>query len=318
VGAVMLSRVADSLYWAARYLERVENYARFIEVNLNLFLELPKGGQQDWEPLLIVTGDRQLFFKQYQSSQQDHVIRFLTFDQNNPNAILSSLFKARENIREIREQISTEFWEQLNTLFLEVKSFQKKKTISIEDYFDFFNTIVNRCYTLTGLAVASIERTSAWHFSQMGLYLERIDQLTRILDAKFFDIKPQSKSLSCSLDLLLWTGVLKSITAYDAYLRYHKEIHPKQVALFLIFNPDFPRSIRFGLAHAQRSLHAITGRPIGSAKFPVEKRMGKLKVSLDYLDIDEIFDYGFHQYLDKFQIRLKDLDQDIYQTFFNR
>ena len=117
----MLSRVADSIYWLNRYIERAENIARFVDVNLNLMLDLPSGITQQWEPLIVTTGDLEIFKQRYGEATPDQVIQFLTFDPDYSNSILSCLRMARENARSIREIISSEMWEQVNGFFLMVK-----------------------------------------------------------------------------------------------------------------------------------------------------------------------------------------------------
>lgn len=117
----MLSRVADSIYWLNRYVERAENVARFIEVNLNLLLDSPAGVTQQWEPLILTTGDLPLFQQRYGEATADNVMRFLTFDRHYPNSILSCLSAARENARSVREVISSEMWQQLNAFYFMVK-----------------------------------------------------------------------------------------------------------------------------------------------------------------------------------------------------
>src|ERR1700733_3674422 len=118
----MLARVAESIYWMSRYVERAENVARFIEVNLNLMLDLPVGSEQQWQPLVATTGDAAEFAKRYGAATQHDVIEFLTFDLKNVNSILSSVRAARENARSVREIISSEMWEQLNEFYLTVNS----------------------------------------------------------------------------------------------------------------------------------------------------------------------------------------------------
>src|SRR6476620_10115321 len=119
---IMLSRVAQSIYWMSRYVERAENVARFIDVNLNLMLDLPDGSAQQWQPLVDTTGDAEEFAKRYGAATQSNVIQFLTFDQENANSIRSCLRAARENARSVREIISSEMWEQLNTFYLMVNA----------------------------------------------------------------------------------------------------------------------------------------------------------------------------------------------------
>src|SRR5688500_8287739 len=117
----MLSRVADSIYWLSRYIERAENVARFIDVNLHLMLDLPPGASEQWEPLVQTTGDLQVFETRYGAATKENVVAFLTFDPDNPNSILSCLRAARENARTVREIISSEMWEQANKFYLMVR-----------------------------------------------------------------------------------------------------------------------------------------------------------------------------------------------------
>lgn len=116
----MLSRVADSIYWMNRYVERAENVARFVDVNLNLLLDAPLGMEQQWEPIVITTGDQEFFRERYGEATADNILRFLTFDREYPNSIISCLRSARENARSVREVISSEMWEQVNDFYLMV------------------------------------------------------------------------------------------------------------------------------------------------------------------------------------------------------
>ncbi len=135
----MLSRVADSIYWMSRYVERAENVARFVDVNLNLMLDSPSGADQQWQPLVNITGDHADFNKRYPvGATQQNVLQFLTFDRNNPNSIISCLRAARENARSVREIISSEMWLQLNTFYLMVNSAATSGK-GFESPHDFFN-----------------------------------------------------------------------------------------------------------------------------------------------------------------------------------
>ena len=181
----MLSRVADSIYWMGRYVERAENVARFVDVNLNLMLDAPTGVDQQWQPLVNITGDHEGFTKRYGEATQEKVIQFLTFDRENPNSILSCLRAARENARSVREIISSEMWLQLNQFYLMVNS-AAVTTNGHETPHDFFTEVKLASHLFAGVTDSTMTHGEAWHFCQLGRKLERADKTSRILDVKYF------------------------------------------------------------------------------------------------------------------------------------
>ena len=181
----MLSRVADSIYWLSRYVERAENVARFIEVNLQLMLDAPSGEDQQWEPLVNTTGDYEAFKKRHGEATQQNVIHFLTFDAENPNSILSCVRSARENARTVREIISSEMWLQLNKFYLMVTAATENSSAQANPH-EFFTEVKNANHLFNGAAAATMTHGEPWHFFQMGRMLERADKTSRILDVKYF------------------------------------------------------------------------------------------------------------------------------------
>src|SRR5581483_1517949 len=181
---VMLSRVAESIYWMSRYVERAENVARFIDVNLNLMLDSSSEGQQ-WQPLVNITGDDETFGKRYSEPTEQNVIQFLTFDKENPNSIISCLRAARENARSVREIISSEMWLQLNQFYLHVNSAAATGKL-VDSPHDFFSEVKLASHLFTGITDATMTHGEGWHFSQLGRMLERADKTSRILDVKYF------------------------------------------------------------------------------------------------------------------------------------
>jgi uncharacterized alpha-E superfamily protein len=312
----MLSRVANSIYWMCRYIERAENVARFISVNLNLLLDMPSEKGKHWEPLVMITGDQAQFEKKNSDYNRDAVIRFLTFERDYPNSILSCLAAARENGRSIREIISSEMWEHLNNFYLELAD-AKSLTMALEDPHRFFKIIQMRSHLFTGLMDSTMSHGEAWNFARIGMMMERADKTSRILDVKYFMLLPQADLVNTPIDNIQWTAVLKSASAFEMYRKKHHHITPRKVAGFLIFDSQFPRSIRHCIAKAQICLHRISGSPTGSARNDVEKMLGRLKADIEYTDIDEVVDHGLHEYLDRLQTRLNQVDGAIGTTFFN-
>jgi uncharacterized alpha-E superfamily protein len=312
----MLSRVADSIYWLNRYVERAENVARFIEVNLNLLLDSPSGTEQQWEPLVLTTGDLPLFKERYGQATAENVIQFLTFDADYPNSILFCLHGARENARSVREVISSEMWQEVNAAYLMVQE-AAANLPSNSQLFDFFTEIKRASHLFSGVMDATMTHNEGWHFGQIGRLLERADKTARILDVKYYILLPSVKDVGSTLDELQWMALLKSASAYEMYRKKGQHrISPIEVAEFLILDQEFPRSVRSCILEAERSLHQITGSPLGTWRTPVERAFGRLRSDLDYLTIEDVVEDGLHEFLDKLQSRMNDVGEQMFETFF--
>jgi uncharacterized alpha-E superfamily protein len=311
----MLSRVANSIYWMSRYLERAENVARFIDVNLNLTLDMPSHVGEQWAPLVNTTGDLELFTKRYRVPSRENVMYFLTFDRDNPNSILSCVRHARENARSVREIISSEMWEQANRFYLLVKEASKNKTL-VDDPHDFYTSVKMASHLFDGITEATMSHGEAWHFLQVGELLERADKTSRILDVKYYILLPDAQAVGTSIDNIQWAALLKSASALEMYRKHSKQIDPSKVADFLLLNRDFPRSVLSCLERATHSLHAITGSSQDAFSNKAEQGLGRLLGELNYTQIDEIIYGGLHEFLDKLQNRLNWIDDAIYESFF--
>ncbi len=310
----MLSRVADSIYWLNRYVERAENVARFMDVNLNLLLDSPVGVSQQWRPIVVTTGDLALFQERYGEATAENVIHFLTFDPDYSNSILSCLRSARLNARSVREIISSEMWEQVNTFYLMVKEASDGKGLA--ELSSFFAEVKMASHLFAGVMDATMSHNEGWHFGQIGRLLERADKTARILDVKYFILLPSVKDVGTVLDELQWIALLKSTSGYEMYRKCQHRITPQSVAEFLILDREFPRSIQFCLIQAERSLYQITGLTQGTWKNPAERNLGKLRSELDYMTIEEITQIGLHEFLDNLQSRINKVGESIFETFF--
>ncbi|NEQ75077.1 MAG: alpha-E domain-containing protein [Okeania sp. SIO2C9] len=312
----MLSRVANSIYWLNRYVERAENVARFIDVNLNLLLDSP-GVIQQWQPIVITTGDLPLFQERYGEVTEENVIQFLTFDRDYPNSIISCLRLARENARSIREIISSEMWEQVNSFYLMVKDVANSG-LKTSELPEFFEKVKMDGHLFSGIMDATMSHNEAWHFGRMGRFLERSDKTSRILDVKYYILLPSIKDIGTPLDEVQWMALLKSASAYEMYRkRQQHRITPNGVVEFLILDREFPRSIQYCLSATQRSLYEIIGVTQGMKKHPVEKVLGRLCSELDYLTIEEIIQTGLHEFLDNLQTIINQTGEKIFETFFD-
>ena len=312
----MLSRVANSIYWMARYIERADNIARFVDVNLHLILDAPVESQEQWEPLVKITGDHEDFEKRYGEPTRDNVIQFLTFDRENPNSILSTVIKARENARSVREIISSEMWEQVNKFYFMLLDAEGSGVANDTPY-DFYNQIKMASHLFIGITDTTMSHNEAWHFDRLGRLIERADKTSRILDAKYYILLPRVEDVGTPIDNIGWAALLKSASAFEMYRKRYRRISPLKVTKFLIHDLEFPRSIRYCLIKAQISLHEITGADIGIVNNKAERQLGRLRSDLDYANIDEIVSVGLHEFLDDFQIRLFGVGEAIFDTFFS-
>jgi len=315
----MLSRVANSIYWMNRYIERADNYARFISVNFNLALDLPSNIPEQWEPLIVATADQQLFLSNYKEVNRENVLHFMTFDERNPNSILSCLYIARENARTIRECISKEMWEYVNRIYWKVKNSEEgSKHWEMMKYQGFLEEIKSGSQLFYGIVDSTITRGEGWHFGQIGKQIERADKTTRFLDVKYFTLLPEVEAVGSPLDLLLWSSVLKSNSAYNMFRQQYKLINPSNIVEFLILDKNFPRSVVHCLQEAEVSLYGISG---GSSENgysnTAEKKLSKLLSDIQFTEISDILDLGLHQFLDDYQLRNNEIGLAIYDTYFD-
>ena len=309
----MLSRVAESMYWLSRYIERAENVARFIDATYQMMLDLPAGDEQ-WAPLVKASGDYQPFIERYRLASRENVIRFLAFDEQNPNAILSCLRAARENARTVREYISSEMWQQVNSFYLMVQD--AARSGGQVPPAEFFLQITQASLTFVGVTEGTMMHGEGWNFGRLGRMLERADKTSRILDVKYFILLPSVGYIGSTYDNILWAALLRSTSAFEMYRKRYGRINPHRVVEFLVLDSQFPRAMHHGLIQANSALHQITGTPQGRYANPAEKRLGRLLADVDYIDVEDIMTDGLHEFLDRTQLQINDVGNAIQQTFF--
>ena len=309
----LLSRVADSVYWIARYIERAENVARFIGVNLNLQLDLPLAPAQQWQPLIDTSGDAALFKDRFGSATQAKVIEYLAYDLDNPNSIASCLRFARENARSVRETISSEMWAQVNGMYLQIQT--QRSLPEPERMLDVFREIRMGCHLFQGVTDSTMTHNEAWHFMRMGRKLERADKTSRLLDVKYFMLLPSVTDVGTPYDDIHWSAVLKSVSGFEMYRKKYGRITPADVVEFLVMDPEFPRAVRFCIKSASDSLHAITRTPSGAFRYRSEQLMGQLRAELDFASVESVIRGGLHEYLDGLQLKMNEIDQCLASDF---
>jgi uncharacterized alpha-E superfamily protein len=319
----MLSRVADSVYWMSRYVERAENLARFVDVTLNLILDQPAGLESQWEPLVYTTGDQEYFKEHYGEANSDNVIQFLVFDAAYGGSILSCLNAARENARTVREAISSEAWEQINQFYHMVRNASKLQQgefqrVSNQTESEFFDAVREQSQLFNGILDATLSHASGWHFANLGRLIERADKTSRILDVKYYTLLPDPRDVGTTLDDLQWSSVLRSVSGFETYRKQFHSISVEKVVEFLVLDRYFPRAVQFCVNHADDSLHAISRSPLNTYQNAAEQKLGRLKSELAYSDVKSIVSRGLHEFVDDLQVKLNDVASSIGEIFFGQ
>jgi len=289
----MLSRVADSLYWMSRYLERAEHTARLVNVNLYLTLDrAPVDAARHWGRLLAG-----LRMPPSMSSDVDLAAHATgqVLDLANRDSIAASIAAARENARQVREQISSEMWQQINRLFLFVRRDAPDPGWTGRTH-DFLMSVIEGIHLFQGITNATMTHGEGWHFIELGRYVERAGATAALLEVHYSD-PPGPATTGVGGEYVEWVGLLRSCCAFEAYCRqYTADLRSDRIAEFLILSAQFPRSVRYAARHIQSSLQTIgqlTGRGPGRA----ERLAGRLLASLDYGQVDEIMSGNLLEYL---------------------
>jgi uncharacterized alpha-E superfamily protein len=310
----MLSRVADSLYWMSRYLERAEHTARLIEVDLQLRLDQsPASGAGRWLRLLNAL---QTLGPEDAKVDAASITHLLTLERTNPSSILSCVSAARENLRQVREQCSTEMWEQLNRLYLQVSNTSKAESWLLNSHI-FFRAVLEGAHLFQGVTDSTMSHGEGWQYIQLGRYVERTDTLARLIGTHFGSLTQPANQAVESEEYLEWVGLLKSCAAFEAYCKtYTAEMRPLRVAEFLLLNPEFPHSVRFSVDMVHASLARIGEMTERKAEQPV-RLAGRLQATLNFSQIDEILASGASAYVDSVRFQCAQAHTAIHQVYFD-
>lgn len=308
---VTLSRVADTLYWLSRYLERAEHTARLLDLQLHLMLDQT---QATVEPrfrrlldALYINPPESLSVNAYA------IANLLTFDMSNDNTIVSCIAAARENARHVREQISSEMWEQVNRLYFQVRSSNIDKIWHDQPHL-FYQAVKDGCHLFQGITDGTMNNGEGWQFIQVGRYLERACSIARLLSVHYRDFYVDGGMQA--RDFMEWTGLLKSCTAFEAYCKvYTADLRPDRIAEFLILNAEFPHSIRFSVKEMFSALQSIASATGSKHAGRVNRLVGRLRATVDYSQVDEILASGLHRYLENIQDQCSMIHDAIYQAY---
>jgi uncharacterized alpha-E superfamily protein len=311
---VLLARYAECIFWLARYVERAENLARILDVN-ETFSRDSKGGQ-NWRSIVQLNADEERFFATHETATAANVLKFYVVDAQNPTSIVGAICNARENARTLRPLISTEMWVQLNVLY------NRLAAIGPEDLApgrltQLFATVKEACQTHTGITEGTFFRDQGWYFYQLGRYLERADQTTRLLDIKYHLLLPNMSDVGSATDVSQWSALLRSAAGYHAYRRLHTaSTTPARVAGFLLLNEAFPRSVHHCVRETSRLLGEVKERHGLRGANDAAEELDRLRGVLDTLTITAILSEGLHEFLDLIQRQVIAVTRDLSAAFF--
>jgi uncharacterized alpha-E superfamily protein len=320
----VLARLAENLFWAGRYVERAEDTARMVDVTYHTLLESPQGrASQSWEQLLEVLHLQELYGDE--PIDPERVVEFLVIDRDNPGSIAACITRARENVRSVRELVSSELWESVNDLHLTLRSRDMRQEL-LDQPFQLLRWIRRDCMTIYGVASETMPRDDVWRFMALGRLLERAEMTCRLIDVRYGQLEPIATSSARvpamggetamgagRTDFHHWTAVLKSASALEAYRRrYRSSMDPADVVEFLLLEPDLPRSVVFCLTGAMHQLEALSG----GAPSPATRQLGRATSSLQYRDVTDLFDVGLHEFLDGVQDQVGGVAETVAAEFF--
>jgi uncharacterized alpha-E superfamily protein len=306
----LLSRVAESVYWTGRYLERAESTARIVKVHTELFLDLPKSAGLGWTPLLATTGASDAFQDHHSRAEEELVVGFLIADRRNPGSVLASLEQAREAVRVTRAVFPREAWEALNDLYL-IATETCEEAISRRGRLAWADEVISGCQRITGTMAGTMSHDEAYNFMRIGRHIERADMTTRVLDVRAGTlIDDPARQLRPYHDLL-WMSVLKSLAAYQMYRRsVPSRVKGAEVLRFLLRDPQFPRSVEHCLTEISRCLLELPHHEEAmTVCASIETRLVAPRVS-------SLAWEGLHEFVDQLQVQLIELHDRTAETYF--
>lgn len=306
----MLSRVAETIYWISRYLERAENTARLINVYSNLILDLPRGLTLGWAPIIRILGSEEEYGERHDEVTERRVVNFLISDHNNPSSIISSISNARENARTIREILPREAWEELNVLYQHVTETGHTENARQHRH-DYLVGITRKLQEHTGLMAGTMNHNTAYNFLNLGRKLERADMTTRIIDVQADSPLSVDEHELRPFDDMLLMSMLESLGAYQMYRQsMQTRINRVDVLTFLLCRKEFPRSLSYCIDNIEYNLKCLPNntRP--------KKVLNHINRAIDNAPIAEMDNEVLHGFIDHMQVFLSRMHDAIANTYF--
>ncbi len=312
----MLSRMADHLFWLSRYTERAENLARILDVTQRL-AALPStyGGETNvWQSAVATAACSTPFSALYGEATRENVIQFMIGLDDNPNSIKACIETARANARAVRTTITTEMWEILNGAWNDMQRMKRADLLKTEEMSRFLSRVMEMSLRFDGAAYRTMLRTDPYWFQRLGTFLERSDNMARLLDVKYHVLLPAEERVGGGLDYFQWASILRSVNALTSFhWVYRKSVEPWLVADFLILRPEQPRS----LLSCYSALHDYLDKLSDAyGRQGPSQRLARSMVSrLSNSNIDDIFQSGLHEFLSDFIAENNRLGEAITQQY---
>lgn len=311
----MLSRTADSLFWASRYMERAENTARVLDVAYRVSLAPGADAEAhgEWASVLAICGCEERFAERHDGVSKRSVIEFMALDPDNPSSIYSSIRIARENARAERNNLTTDIWEALNATWLEIRDMDYA-VLAAYGFQKFFDWVKERSHLIRGATMATMLRDDTFNFTRLGTFIERADNTARILDGKYHILLPQTEAVGGAVDYYQWAALLRSVSAFRIYRRIYRDaVLPWRVAELMILHGDMPRSLHFCLREITANLDMLA--EIYGERHECHRLAGELHAWLRYGKVEQVFQEGLHEFLTDFIARNNRLAVEIGRNF---
>ena len=313
----MLCRTANELYWMARHIERAENTARLLDVTYRMSLlpydavEPGLAWAQPWAVPLITSGLATAFYERFKELSAENVLRFMIFDAGTPSSIHCCLRSARESARSVRGAITSEMYEDLNSAWLDMRTYDYE-LIEANGISEFLDWVKMRSHLFRGVTFGTMLRDEAYHFIRLGTHIERADNTARILDVKYHTLLPSAADVGGAVDYYQWGALLRSVSGFESYRKIYSDvITPRRVAELLILREDMPRSLHSCMTFIHETLETLCDQNTHE----IERASGELHSRLRYGKTDDIIKFGLHEYLMEFLDRISTLGNEIDRTF---
>ena len=313
---MLLSRYAEALFWLGRYMERVENLARILDVT-DTFVRHGVD-QSGWRSVIQINADEERFTKLYGEANAENVATFYLVERDNPTSILSSLFAARENARTLRPLIPIELWAQINVFYNHVRQLTPRDAAPsrVSGLCTYFK---EQCQMHAGIIDGTFYRDQSWAFYCVGKYIERADQTSRLVDIKYHTLLPSVDDVGSQLDISQWHALLRAASGYQSYRRMHPSyMTPASVAGFLLMNHSFPRSVTLCVRQIEYYLGQLSSAYGLRGAYAAQEHLDELRAALMDQTVSQILSRGLHEFLDWVQLQLIGLQNVMAESFWRK
>ena len=313
----MLARAANNLYWMSRNIERAENTARMLDVTYRMSL-LPyrvlEAGQEwadPWALPLVITGRATAYYEHYPAVTPHNILQFMVLDADNPSSIYSCIQSARESSRSVRGAITSEMYQDLNDLWLNIRNVDYSH-IESQGISEFFDWVKLQSHQFRGVTFGTMLRDEGYRFIRLGTFMERADNTARILDVKYHTLLPSVSDVGGAVDYYQWGALLRSVSAFDSYRKVYRDvITPMRVAELLILRDDVPRSLRACMNEIYDNLRELCD----DTQLELERLAAQLHAKLHHDTTQQIFEFGLHEYLMEFLDGISKLTEEVNKDF---